>query len=70
MPIQQVFSHSIQTSAFKVCVVCVYLQALDEIIKISEGDMRKAITLLQSLARLRGSEEIVQSDIVEISGVS
>jgi len=31
--------------------------------------MRKAITLLQSLARLRGSEEIVLSDIVDISGV-
>lgn len=44
-------------------------KALREIIKISEGDMRKAITLLQSLARLRGSEEIVLSDTVDISGV-
>jgi len=35
----------------------------------SEGDMRKAITTLQSAARLRGAEAITKADIVEISGV-
>lgn len=36
----------------------------------SEGDLRKAITYLQSAARLKGEEEITKKDIYEIAGVS
>lgn len=41
------------------------------IIKTSEGDLRKAITSLQSAARLKGGtgKEIVEEDIYEITGV-
>jgi len=35
----------------------------------SEGDMRKAITTLQSAARLKVDECIMKADIIEISGV-
>ncbi|KAK3749957.1 hypothetical protein QZH41_013870, partial [Actinostola sp. cb2023] len=45
-------------------------QAIDEIIKTSEGDMRKAITFLQSAHRLKGDSGICAEDIVEIAGVS
>ena len=40
------------------------------IIKTSEGDLRKAITTLQSAHRLKGEEGIEANDIYEIAGVS
>ena len=43
---------------------------IDGVVSASEGDLRKAITFLQSAARLRGDEEIVVGDILEIAGVS
>ena len=45
-------------------------QVLDSIIDFSEGDLRKAITLLQSAYRLKGDESITVDDITDISGVS
>ncbi len=41
-----------------------------EIVRVSGGDMRKAITYLQSVARLRGEETVTEDDIREIAGVS
>ncbi len=38
--------------------------------RVSGGDMRKAITYLQSAARLRGEDTVTEEDIREISGVS
>lgn len=35
----------------------------------SEGDMRKAITTLQSAARLKMNENVTKEDIIEIFGV-
>lgn len=43
---------------------------LDEVISTSQGDMRKAITLLQSAHHLKGSEPVTAQDISEIAGVS
>lgn len=42
---------------------------IEELVKVSEGDMRKAITYLQSAARLKGDEEVTIQDIIEISGI-
>ena len=39
------------------------------IVETSEGDLRKAITSLQSSARLKGEGEVGQEDVYEISGV-
>jgi len=44
-------------------------KAIQELIKISEGDMRKAITYLQSAYRLKGDEAVGADDITEIAGV-
>ncbi|XP_073255287.1 replication factor C subunit 4-like [Porites lutea] len=44
-------------------------KAIHELIKISEGDMRKAITYLQSASRLKGDDIIEAHDITEIAGV-
>jgi len=44
-------------------------KALDEVIDASEGDMRKAITYLQSAYRLKCEDEIKAKDIVEMAGV-
>lgn len=42
---------------------------IDTIIKLSDGDMRKAITLLQSTARMHGSSERTSStDVIETAG--
>jgi len=41
---------------------------LDSIIEYSEGDLRKAITLLQSAHRLKSDEKITAEDIADISG--
>jgi len=42
---------------------------LDAIIMTSEGDLRKAITTLQSCARLKGGDEVTKLDVYETSGV-
>ncbi|XP_014669473.1 PREDICTED: replication factor C subunit 4-like isoform X2 [Priapulus caudatus] len=44
-------------------------KGLEVILDTSEGDMRKAITTLQSASRLKLGDTIVQQDIYEISGV-
>lgn len=44
-------------------------KAIGELIKISEGDMRKAITYLQSAYRLKGEDTVEAADITEIAGV-
>jgi len=44
-------------------------EGIEAIIKTSEGDLRKAITTLQSSYRLRGGSEIRKGDVYEISGV-
>ena len=42
---------------------------LEATISTSEGDLRKAITSLQSCARLKSDEEITEEDVYEITGV-
>jgi len=42
---------------------------MEAIVLTSEGDLRKAITSLQSCARLKGDVEIAKDDVYEISGV-
>ncbi len=44
-------------------------QAIDALLYVSEGDMRKAITYLQSVARLKGEETLTKADVYEIAGV-
>ena len=43
---------------------------IDKVISTSQGDMRKAITLLQSACHLKGTEAVTGEDILEIAGVS
>ncbi|XP_069941144.1 replication factor C subunit 4-like [Cherax quadricarinatus] len=43
--------------------------ALEVVIETSEGDLRRAITTLQSAARLRSGENIKRQDVYEITGV-
>jgi replication factor C subunit 2/4 len=47
----------------------VFLQAIEALLSTSEGDMRKAITTLQSTARLKGDERITKQDVLDIAGV-
>ena len=42
---------------------------VDQVISASQGDLRKAITLLQSASHLKGSEMVTGQDILEIAGV-
>ncbi|XP_064614958.1 replication factor C subunit 4-like [Liolophura sinensis] len=42
---------------------------LDALMKTSNGDMRKAITTLQSAFRLKGDNSISEEDVYEIAGV-
>ncbi|CAM4731290.1 unnamed protein product [Leuciscus chuanchicus] len=42
---------------------------IDALVKVSDGDLRKAITYLQSAARLNAEREITEQIIVEIAGV-
>lgn len=44
-------------------------EAIEALLETSEGDMRKAITTLQSAARLQCKEGITKADIVEVAGV-
>lgn len=44
-------------------------EALQKLMVISEGDLRRAITLLQSVSRLKGEEMITKQDILEVGGV-
>jgi len=44
-------------------------EGMEAIVLTSEGDLRKAITSLQSCARLKGDVEIAKDDVYEISGV-
>ncbi|CAI8045709.1 Replication factor C subunit 4, partial [Geodia barretti] len=44
-------------------------EVIDTIVETSEGDLRKAITYLQSAARLKGSEEIDKQDVLEIAAI-
>ncbi len=46
-----------------------FSQAIDALMYVSEGDMRKAITYLQSVARLKGEETLTKADVYDIAGV-
>lgn len=43
--------------------------ALDALVKCSDGDLRKAITFLQTSHRLKGEEGISKDEVLEITGV-
>lgn len=43
---------------------------IDTVISASQGDLRKAITLLQSASHLKGPDGVTDQDIIEIAGVS
>ncbi|CAB0002122.1 unnamed protein product [Nesidiocoris tenuis] len=43
--------------------------ALDLIVETSGGDLRRAITCLQSCARLKAGESIIREDILEVTGI-
>lgn len=45
-------------------------QGIAYLVKISEGDLRKAITFLQSATRLTGGKEVMGDVITDIAGVS
>ncbi|KTF89713.1 hypothetical protein cypCar_00047894, partial [Cyprinus carpio] len=44
-------------------------EGIEALVKVSEGDLRKAITYLQSAARLNTEQEITEQIIIEIAGV-
>lgn len=44
-------------------------KALESLVETSGGDMRRAITCLQSCARLKGGEKVVNDDVLEVTGV-
>lgn len=43
--------------------------ALKQLILTSEGDLRKAITFLQSVHRLKAGEQISSDDVIEMAGI-
>ena len=45
------------------------VQSISALVRVSEGDLRKAITFLQSAARLSVDKEISERTITEIAGV-
>ena len=46
-------------------------QALKALVEVSEGDLRKSITLMQSAARLMDMDEAVTRDVItDVAGVS
>uniref|UniRef100_A0A1A7X5K0 Replication factor C subunit 4 n=1 Tax=Iconisemion striatum TaxID=60296 RepID=A0A1A7X5K0_9TELE len=44
-------------------------ESIKALVQLSEGDLRKAITFLQSAARLSANKEITEGAIIEIAGV-
>uniref|UniRef100_A0A8D0HC48 Replication factor C subunit 4 n=1 Tax=Sphenodon punctatus TaxID=8508 RepID=A0A8D0HC48_SPHPU len=44
-------------------------EAISYLVQVSEGDLRKAITFLQSATRLTGGKEITEKVVTEIAGV-
>uniref|UniRef100_A0A8C8RF98 Replication factor C subunit 4 n=1 Tax=Pelusios castaneus TaxID=367368 RepID=A0A8C8RF98_9SAUR len=44
-------------------------EAISRLVQVSEGDLRKAITFLQSATRLTGGTEITENVVTEIAGV-
>ncbi|XP_072294485.1 replication factor C subunit 4 [Eucyclogobius newberryi] len=44
-------------------------ESIEALVRVSEGDLRKAITFLQSAARLNTDKEITEKAVVEIAGV-
>jgi len=49
--------------------LAVSAEGLEPVVDISKGDLRKAITTLQSLSSLSDKEEITKTDVIELSGV-
>lgn len=49
--------------------VGVSIQSIASLVRVSEGDLRKAITFLQCAARLSVDKEITERTIIEIAGV-
>nr|XP_060623412.1 replication factor C subunit 4 [Anolis sagrei ordinatus] len=49
--------------------VAVSSEAISHLVHVSEGDLRKAITLLQSATRLTGGKEVTEKIVTEIAGV-
>lgn len=45
------------------------VQSIAALVQVSDGDLRKAITFLQSAARLGIDKEITERTIIEIAGV-
>ena len=44
---------------------------LDKLVELSEGDMRRSITILQSAQKLRGMKnQLRPEDVMEVAGVS
>jgi len=52
-----------------IIIIIIIMQAVDTMLEASEGDMRKAITTLQSAARLKGKDGVTKADVVEVAGV-
>ncbi|CAJ0959881.1 unnamed protein product [Ranitomeya imitator] len=46
-----------------------FLNAVSHLVEVSEGDLRKAITFLQSATRLNAGKEITEQVVTEIAGV-
>lgn len=44
-------------------------EALSALMSVSEGDLRRAITLLQSASQLKLGEEITKEDFYNLAGV-
>lgn len=54
---------------YKIIIVFVLYQAITELVKCTEGDMRKAVTFLQSVARFRTNQTVTTADVHDITGV-
>ncbi|CAH2247826.1 replication factor C subunit 4 [Pelobates cultripes] len=51
------------------CTHAPTLKAVSCLVEVSEGDLRKAITFLQSATRLTAGKEVTEKIVVEIAGV-